>query len=518
MTAPDSREPAAPEGASGERRSAVVRQDARAMRPSRLALGISCVLLLLMAVAAVRIYAYTARGAGDRDPFIYAQVGKEILAGKRLYSETWIDKPPLALAMYAAPQLIAPRSYEAICVFWALLLVAQAVMVAWAFRDSLPAAAASSLFLLFYPLVDGTLAWPSTEHFANLFVTANLLIALAIVRKGAWTTPQCLAAGALAITAFHVRQNTVLCGLLPMLAVGLSPWTLRQRFRALLVMVAGGVAAWLAILALVATFADVADYFWMLVIDPRKFASLGTWDEMGQLTRHFVGTPLALMLAIFLVLAAHGRYRLFAAALAVVGVGGCLLTFRNHPHYFANALPYAAILLGLGTQRLATFGSGMAWLATAAVMITVLPASYARMQIVADEPMYLELAQVAAKADSLAPLEATLWVCGPLPSEAIQFASRLPVSHMNHWIMFMRTPWKALLPQPWEVIQQEFRAQPPGVLVVHEALLREARTDESSHASDANPEYLQLLRTLLKENRYQQVAEEKKYAILLRAT
>jgi len=515
MTAPDSRE-SRPAGVDhGVAAAGAAPPRASQQAPGRMAWVLAGVLLLAISTAAVAIYAYTSRGAGDRDPFIYAQVGKEILAGKRLYSETWIDKPPIALLMYAAPQFFAPRSYQAICVFWGLLIVVQAWLLAYAFRDSLPAAAASSLFILFYPLVDGTLAWPSTEHFANVFVTANLLLALAIVRQGTSSVAQCLAAGALAITAFHVRQNTVLCGLLPILAVSMSAQPPTQRARALLMMVAGGVVAWLAIIVVVVTFANLTDYLWMLVVDPRVFASTGTWDEMWQLSRYFAGNPLALFLVIFTGLAAQGRLFWFSLALAIIGVGGCLLTFHNHPHYFANAVPYVAVLAGLGTQRLAQFGPGLPWLATAAVAISVLPTAYGRMQIVADEPAYLELSAVAAEADSLAPQEATLWVCGPLPSEAIQFASRLPVAHMNHWVMFMRSLWKELLPRPWEIIQQEFLEQPPGVLVVHESLLRQALAPAEN---GAEPEYLQLLRALLARHRYARVADEKEYAILLRAT
>ena len=67
--------------------------------------SIAALLALAAAIlVAIPLYAYTSHSVGDRDPFMYAQIGKEILAGKRLYAETWIDKPPLGLLMYAAPR------------------------------------------------------------------------------------------------------------------------------------------------------------------------------------------------------------------------------------------------------------------------------------------------------------------------------------------------------------------------------------------------------------------------------
>ena len=76
--------------------------------PPLWAVIVGLAMFLAVGGAAIAVYAHTAPQASDRDPFIYAQIGKEIVAGKRLYSEAWIDKPPVGMLMYAAPQLIEP--------------------------------------------------------------------------------------------------------------------------------------------------------------------------------------------------------------------------------------------------------------------------------------------------------------------------------------------------------------------------------------------------------------------------
>lgn len=234
---------------------------------------------------------------------------------------------------------------------------------------------------------------------------------------------------------------------------------------------------------------------------------------MIDLIKYFAGTKLALLLIIFAPLAAQGRFMWLALATVVVGMGGCLLTMHNHPHYLANALPYVGLLIGLGTLRLRQLGPGFPWFSAAALGIILVPAAYQRTRIVAAEPTYLAMEHVAAEVDRLAPPEATLWVCGPIPSEAIQFASRLPAANTHPWVFPMRSPWKQLLPKPWETIVREYQEHPPAALVVHRGLLQEAT---AAPPGDSAPEYLQLLRLLLNEQQYKVVAEVEGYDILVR--
>ena len=233
---------------------------------------------------------------------------------------------------------------------------------------------------------------------------------------------------------------------------------------------------------------------------------------MFQLVQFFAGTTLPLIVALFGLLAAHGRYLPLTVAAIAVGVGGCLLTFHNHSHYLVNVLPYVALLIGLGTQRFAQFGAGLPWLSVAAMGILLLPSAVGRVRIVTAAPTHLPFVRIAAETDRLAPEDATLWVCGPLPSEAIQFASRLPAANALCWTFQMQSPWKDLLPKPWETIQAEYLDHPPDVLVVEEGIAQEALAGKPKSA----PEYLQLFRLLPAHHRYRSTASVEGYAILLR--
>ena len=329
-----------------------------------------------------------------------------------------------------------------------MTIVAQAFLLAYAFRRALAAAAACSLFVIFFPLEIGTFTWPSTEHFANLFVTGCLVIALAVTRAKNFSTVQCVAAGALAIAAFHVRQNTVLCGLLPLLAVMLADRSWRDRIAAVAWMVAGGMAAWGVVIGIVLWLGDLHGYFWALFIYPRIFASQGKQEDMFQLVQFFAGTTLPLIVALFGLLAAHGRYLPLTVAAIAVGVGGCLLTFHNHSHYLVNVLPYVALLIGLGTQRLARFRRGPSLVVRGRDGNPLAPLgrwSRANRNGRTDAPAIcpnrgrdgspgsgrrhaMGVRTVAVRGDSV--------------------TSRLPAANALCWTFQMQSPWKDLLPKP----------------------------------------------------------------------
>lgn len=470
-------------------------------------------LLAAVSVAALGVYSYTARAASDRDQFIYAQVGKEIVAGHRLYGEMWIDKPPLGMFMYALPQLIVPRSYRAIVIFDALLIIAQAFLLAYAFHARTAAALAAGIFLVLYPLDNGTCLWPSTEHFANVFITGILLLALGISRRRSFALWQCFAAGMLAMAAFHVRQNMVLCGILPLLSVCLAQRTLRDRLVAVVTMAAGGLAMWGVVLGLVAAAGDLNGYFFSLFEYPRLFAGAGSTTEAIDLAKNFFSGRLALFALVYGLLAITGEQRVLAAAALVVGLGACLLPMHNHPHYLANSIPYVALLIGLGTERMAAVGPNFPWLSVAAVCVSLLPVAVGRVQLTSRYSNYDALAAVAAESDRLAPPDATLLVVGPLPSEAIQFASRLPAAHKHCWSFQYQDPWKAMLPTPWDSIHEDLLARPPGVLVVKEESFQDATAE---HAPAEMIESLVLVRELMGREHYEQAGSVNGFLILLR--
>jgi hypothetical protein len=101
-------------------------------RPSA---GTTCALVALLCAPPL-LYAYMGCYVENPDPFIYGQVAKEMLSGRRLYSETWQDKPPLAYVAYALPQIVFPRSYGAIGFFGGLCVAVTSALYAYAFRGT----------------------------------------------------------------------------------------------------------------------------------------------------------------------------------------------------------------------------------------------------------------------------------------------------------------------------------------------------------------------------------------------
>ena len=339
-------------------------------------------------------------------------------------------------------------------VFLALILAAQAVMFAWAFGRSLAAATAAVLFVLCYPLEDGTCTWPSTEHFANLFVSGVLIIALLIMRDRSIGLGRCLAAGRFAAAAFHVRQNAILCGLMPALAVLLSGEGVKDQLRAVAALAVGAVAVCGLMLGIMAACGDVPGYFYTVFLYPRVFADAGGADEVRLLARYFLGTSLAQFMGLFAAIAADSRYWLFVVGLIVLALASCVLPMRNHPHYLANTLPYVALLIGMGTQRLAAVSSGLGW-ASAAVMAAILvPAAVQRMSIVTAEPNHDKLAKVAQTVDELRPPRPRSWYadhCRRRPY-CLHRACRRPIAIAGRFSFSRRgsscclSPWRRFAP------------------------------------------------------------------------
>jgi len=203
--------------------------------------------VLLSAITLVivpAIYGSLCQRFTNCDPFVYASLAKDVMAGKRLYLEAWQDKPPLTFFFYALPQLVVPHSYVAIGVFSGLCIAIQGLLIAREFRRSLPAMTGCVLFSALFPMTHWDYAWPSTEHFANLFVVGNVLIAFRIVRDSRFTLLQCFMAGAFACAAFHVRQNLILCGVVPVLAVLLSPRPAAEKGAGAVAYLAGALSMW----------------------------------------------------------------------------------------------------------------------------------------------------------------------------------------------------------------------------------------------------------------------------------
>ncbi len=472
------------------------------------------VLFVVLAVAIVPwLYLYDARAASNPDPFVLAQTAKETLAGKRLYSEAWMDKPPLGILVYAIPQLFVPRSMAAIAYFCGLCIVAGGGLCAYAFRRCPPASLACLMFVTLFPFSNWDYAWPSTEHFSNLFVMVALLCALAMQRTREFSLPECIAVGALVCLAFHVRQNTLLCGLLPLFTLLQAQGSPAKKLLGILSMAAGSLLGFALIAGLMLWMGDLRGYLWTTFAYPQSYASVGGEGVVVALLDLFWSGPMSPILGVFACLAATRKNRAFVLCLLVVGIVDCLLPRRHYGHYWVNSFPYVAVIIGLGIERIAKADFPAAWALPAGLAFALLPAVGFRTHADYQHPEYYRFLEIAETADKVAPPGATLLVDGPMRSESIQFASSLPAAN-RHWLMFqLQSPVIELLPQPWNEILAEYRAHPPGVIVAEERYLGFAMADPPPPDM---PEYLLLLRALMRENPYRQVAAKHGYVIAVR--
>lgn len=462
------------------------------------------------------LYGYMAKFTANSDPFIYAQVAKEILSGRRLYTETWQDKPPLAYVGYGLPQLVAPRSITAIASLAGLCIAITSGLYAHAFRGCAPAMLATVLFVSLFPMTHADYYWPSTEMFSNVLVAGSLVVGLKIYRARKYSFGQCLLAGALACLAFHVRQNTIFCLLIPILAVWLATSSPRALLLALGIMLLGGLLAWLPMLGLVAWAGDVSAYLWTVFVYPRSFAAGGNLTQLLQLWWHAFASPLVFIAALFAGLATYGRRQAMLVIVTLAaGVLATSCTMRGHYHYWENSFPYVALLIGLGVQRISEVAVPIAWRLTMALGLAVVPATI--LQVIVCEivaPRYRVYSDLAASADRLAPAEGTLLVCGGDQIEAVQFASRLRPANTFEWMIQLRDPWVRALPKPLETIIEEYLASPPDAIVTLRdwVAVANAAPDSSELSGD-----LRLLSALIKRHSYHIADEHGPFVIALRS-
>jgi hypothetical protein len=477
---------------------------------SRLRL-LTCVEVILVATVPI-IYWLCSREAISADPYVYGQVAKELLAGKRLYATTWQDKPPLAFVFYAVPQLFAPRSYAASVIWLSLCLVVQAMMFRWVFRSTRLGAFSCLAFILLFPMRSPDNIWPSTEHFSNLFIAANLLIAFFIFRGQKASNGLAIAAGALSCLGFHVRQTALFSGLLPVLGTLLAKQPAKSKATSIAVMAGAGLVCWGLVLGFVAAVGDLHGYFYTVFVYPRLYAAGGPPGSLPSLLSR-MQESLPLLAALCLGLTAGKKYQWLAVAACVVGFFSCILPQRNFEHYWLNLMPYIALMVGVAMLE-SPAGQGKinvavaAWLLAFGIFWTVM-----RLMAVSLHPTELAYERIANVTDRTAPPGATLLVVGAPPCQAIQFASKLPAANTYFFDVQFTPPWCDMLPRSLTEIFTEYEANPPGVIDIEKNLLAQVQAKPPL----ANlPNNLALVKLLMDQYSYRVSGEQDGFAICVR--
>ncbi|MGD1276466.1 MAG: hypothetical protein ABR964_04500 [Tepidisphaeraceae bacterium] len=468
--------------------------------------------LAAFSVALAFAYRYQAYQPTNIDPFVYGQCAKEVLAGKRLYVQTWQDKPPLGLMLYAVPQLFKPRSYPAMGFFLGLWLAGEGLVYVAVLRRNLAAALCCFAFITSAPLMHEDWKWLSLEHFANPFVAGLLLLAYAMLRDRSFTLVQCALIGVLTVVAFHIRQNVVLAGVVPAMVVAFSrqPWS--RRVLGLGVAALAGLICWGAVLLLVLWIGDLHGYFYTVFVYSFGYAKTGRGRDLVNLWFHFAQTRLPLLLFLFAGLGLLGRYRWLVAGSLLVGMAHCMLPKREFPHYWCNLFPFVALYMGIALQRDSIRSSSLRWTIVGAVFLAGMLSAAASLYQVYQWPTYKIYKSVAETVDRIAPPGSTLLTYGPFPScgEGVVFLSSLPPANTYWWWRFFEGPYPLLLPRSQETIFKEYLEHPPGVMAIEKQYFQNVlKTDNPSNTD-------RLIRMLAARYRYRTEGTSADFVILVR--
>lgn len=438
----------------------------------------------MLLLASPFLYMWDNHSALNPDPFLYSMFARQTLAGHRMYSEVWIDKPPMTVLAYAIPQVFVPRSYAAISFFGGIWIALVAGVFVWTFRRIPAAAMCCCLFLVLFPLSYWDYAWFSSEHISNLFVSGCLVLGYLFVRDRRFTAGQCLTVGMLTCAAFHVRQNTVLAGIVPVAGILLAQGPFRSRIRAMGMVAIGGLTMWALIMALVAWLGDLPQYFYMVFRYPSVYASIGKSGDVVALLEIVRQGILPYIVGIALLLAFRAPFRWLIVIAVCTALACCLMPIRPFAHYWVSCFPYVALLIGLAVTQAARMAAVLKWACVAGLFLILIGGAVNAMHKASQPHMGDLLERTAHELDRQAPPDATLLVWGPFPSEGIQFASRLPPAHTVFTLFVLEPPICDIM--PWRLAQlfEQYLANPPGVILVHYSYLADPPPPDLANAHE----------------------------------
>jgi hypothetical protein len=443
---------------------------------SRLPLIFAIGLIVFASIIAPLAYHYMGRINDNCDPFTYAEEAKEMMAGRRLYSEIYFDKGPLVMVGFAIPQFFSPRDFQAIGAFLGFVLIGQAIIFAWAFRFDPTAMVGAALFIIVFPLTSPEFVWLSSEHLSNFFVAGNLALAYNIARQRTFTFWNCFLVGLISCLALNVRQTALLSGFVPAVLWIIYARSHKKLIRAFLTGVFGGLVGFAFILALVSRIGDFQQYAYALFLRAASYGGAGMWSESWKLFSENSTGTLAMFAGIFMGLALFSRHRTLVITSVIAAILTCALPRRDFIHYLVGLFPYVALMIGVGLERHTRNGPIFGWACAAFLVYVCLPLT----QTVFDEarraPKAIEMADVAHAVDRDNPDAKSLLVWGKLGSEPIVFASRIPPAN-QYWILWMLESNSAgFLPISVDQIFTQYLSNPPAVMAMDHDFLKHAQT------------------------------------------
>jgi hypothetical protein len=459
------------------------------------------------------MYRQAANQPSNPDPFLYGQVAKEMLQGKRLYSETWQDKPPLAFVPYMLPGALGFHTYLDLGFVLGVWLAIEGGIFFIYFRRNLPAALGCVFFLTLFPMTDPDFSWPSTEHFANPFVALMLLLGLTILRRRGFRLWQSAALGVLAVVTFHIRQNAVITAVLPLAAMLCSQESRQCKIRALAIAAAAGAICWSAILIWVWRIGDLRGYAYTVFKYPRLYAHCGSLSAPIHLFPILFLTHLPLLFFFCAAIAMLGKFRRAVILSLVVAAMMIALPMRGSGfgHYWAGFFPFIAVYLALAMESSALSAAGR-WVMVGAILFAAAGTGIYHLFLITKTHTYADLLQVDAKIESLVPPNSTLLVIGDMDSCGLVYCSHLPAANTYSFVFQLEAPQGNILPKPIDGIFADYLKHPPDVIFITD----DDYNQLNDRSDDNPPNPTRLIRMLVDKYTYRTSSPVSGFHLLVR--
>ena len=414
------------------------------------------------------------------DVFVYAEYGKLMLQGKRLYSEIFLDKPILTPILYALPQLVAPNVYWVFKLCLACVLWLQGYLIIKTMKPPLATSLVVSCVVLFLPLLFWDWEWPSTEHLSNLFVVGVLLLCWRAATADRCGVLAALAIGALLGAAVLVRQTTATTAIVPMATLAAMRGNVPRRLAALALIGVAGATTLLVSVGAAYFLGNVDGYVRTMLMMPGMYSN-ETLPEMTASFAHYMGMAQECQLmplltgAAFLACLPRQRFTLLAGLAA--GVLTVAASPRSYGHYAVGMFPGIAVAIAGGLRGDFTSPRWMgeprpipAALIGSLLLAMIAPFWSAR--LVLEISTHWRASNLAAPAeferwlDQTLPGPRTMWLVAPMNYEYILYASDKTPAHALHTAWEMDRPDLAMGYGGDEAILDDFLESPPDVIVL----------------------------------------------------
>jgi hypothetical protein len=445
--------------------------------------------ILATVVTVPFLYHHVSQLAFNPDPFTYLQQAKEVLEGKKLYTEVQFDKGPITILIYAIPEIFFPRSYPAANAFLGICLSLQSLAFVWVFRRDFTIGVACTLAITLIPLTNSEFSWLGTEHASNIFVTGAIIIAICIWQKGRFSPWQCLLAGVFSFLAMNVRQTAITVAIVPAIAILFTPKSLSSKAKGAAWCVGGGVLGLVSVLLGAWLISDIPAYLRKFYLHPATYAGLGTWTDTWNLLLEVFTTPLGWIGgAVILLAIAKARAWISATPLLMSAIAAGLLAVamphRNYSHYWMGVIPYLAMVIGIELFELRAKRRSVGLAASAFILCLTIVNIGVMYSWTTDHRDWDSRREIAEKADKIAPPNSTLLVWGPMGSEAIVFASEQPEANPNWILWMMEPPRDKLLPISVDELDDEYLENPPKEVAAYSdwiAALKDGAKNDPEH-------------------------------------